>query len=390
VTWLVFGDDWGRHPSTTQHLARHLGAGDRVVWIDSIAMRSPRPTVADARRVWGRLRRGRGAGAVAPDPAWMTRPHPRVLPWHLSPLAGSLNRTAITRAVLEALGGEVPAILAANPVSALYLDGVPRTALAYLRLDDYAELPGVDPRLARVAERRMLEVADVVVGTARRLLPEGVPGLYLPQGVDTAHFGSVPLEPPAGNVLGFFGLLAPWIDLDLVVAVARAVPDWTLELVGRVDVDVAPLRELPNVRVLPAVPYSELPRVMQGWRAAWAPFRLNDLTAAVNPLKIREYLAAGLPTFCTPLPEVQGIPGVRLGLSATDVRTWLLEEAAPDTAARRAARRGHVSGDSWEARAAALVRCVEEIARRRAPSGIPNLAFTPARGPAALSLENGR
>jgi hypothetical protein len=50
MTWLVFGDDWGRHPSTTQHLARHLGEHSRVIWIDSIGMRSPTLSAADARR----------------------------------------------------------------------------------------------------------------------------------------------------------------------------------------------------------------------------------------------------------------------------------------------------------------------------------------------------
>jgi len=34
------------------------------------------------------------------------------------------------------------------------------------------------------------------------------------------------------------------------------------------------------------------------------PFKLNELTVAVNPIKLREYLAAGLPVVATPLPEV--------------------------------------------------------------------------------------
>jgi hypothetical protein len=367
MTWLVFGDDWGRHPSTTQHLAAQLGANDRVIWIDSLAMRSPQPTVADARRVWARLRGAARTAAAVPDPSWMVRPRPHVLPWHLSPIGGALNRRSISRSVTSVLGGERPVVLVSNPVAALYLDGIPRSALAYLRLDDYAELPGVDPRLARLAERRMLEIADVVVGTARRLLPPGAPGLYLPQGVDTAHFGRVPLAVPAGKVLGFFGLLAPWIDVEMVAAVARAAPGWTLEFVGRTEVDTAPLRALENVRILPPVPYAELPAVMRHWRAAWAPFRMNDLTSAVNPLKIREYLAAGLPTFCTPLPEVRAIRGVRLGSTAHDVAAWLLGEVGGDSPSARAARREGVAGDSWEARAADLTRCVQAIQDRRRP-----------------------
>jgi hypothetical protein len=88
---------------------------------------------------------------------------------------------------------------------------------------------------------------------------------------------------------------------------------------------------------------------------------MNDLTAAVNPLKIREYLAAGLPTFCTPLPEVQGIRGVRLGSSADDVSAWLRDEAEGDSPSRRATRRRDVAGDSWAARAADLERCIRDL-----------------------------
>ncbi len=370
MTWLVFGDDWGRHASTTQHLIRQIGGSERVVWIDSIAMRSPELGLADARRAWERLFR-RPSASGTPDPEWLVRPRPRVLPWHLSAPVRRFNRSAIVRAVTRALGGEVPVVLASNPVSALYLDGIPRAALAYLRLDDYAELPGVDPELARVAERRMFEIADVVVGTARKLLPPDVPGLYLPQGVDTALFGQATLEPAQGKVLGFFGLLASWIDAELIADVARSAPDWSLELVGRSDVDVPALRALPNVRLLPAVPYGELPRVMARWSAAWAPFRLNELTAAVNPLKVREYLAAGLPTFCTPLPEVTSVPGVRLGRTAGEVVSWLRDEGEHDTRGLRAARRRSVAGDSWAARAATLESSIEAFRRRRPPSSAP-------------------
>jgi hypothetical protein len=388
MTWLVFGDDWGRHPSTTQHLVRHLGERGRVVWIDSIAMRSPRLSAADARRVWGRLRAGQTAAGAAPDPHWMVRPRPRVLPWHLSPPIAALNRAALARATGQALGGELPVVLAANPVAALYLDAIPHAALAYLRLDNYAELPGVDPVLARIAEDRMLSLADLVVGTARRLLPAGVPGLYLPQGVDAELFGRVPLDPPAGQVLGFYGLLASWIDLELIAAVARAAPAWTLEFVGRVDVDIAPLRDLPNVRILPPVPYAELPRAMAGWRAAWAPFRLSELTVAVNPLKIREYLAAGLPTFCAPLPEVRAIPGVRLGETAAEVLGWLADEVAGDGPARRAGRRQGVAGDTWIARAAELSRCVEAIRSARAQGSPPRTLRPPEPALPVSTLEN--
>jgi hypothetical protein len=127
---------------------------------------------------------------------------------------------------------------------------------------------------------------------------------------------------------------------------------------------------------------------MAGWRAAWAPFRLNELTVAVNPLKIREYLAAGLPTFCAPLPEVRAIPGVRLGETAAEVVAWLACEVAGDGPVARRARRQGVAGDTWIARAAELTRCVEAIRAARAEGLQPRTLRPPEPALPVSTLEN--
>ena len=54
-TLVVFAEDWGRHPSATQHLVRRLAATSPVLWINSIGMRRPRLTMRDARRAAGKL-----------------------------------------------------------------------------------------------------------------------------------------------------------------------------------------------------------------------------------------------------------------------------------------------------------------------------------------------
>lgn len=197
--------------------------------------------------------------------------------------------------------------------------------------------------------------ADAVLVTARALMPQiggGDRFHYLPQGVDFPHFAQTPLGVPQGRTLGFFGLLAEWLDYELVEDLARRRPDWTLEFVGAVRHVPERLRGIPNVRLLPAVPYGELPGVVTHWRAAWIPFEVSELTRAVNPLKLREYLAAGLPAACTPLPEAQGIvptPRDAVGFSA-----WLDEVLETDTEAARRGRRASMESESWGARAAEL------------------------------------
>jgi glycosyltransferase involved in cell wall biosynthesis len=112
------------------------------------------------------------------------------------------------------------------------------------------------------------------------------------------------LRPIKRPILGFHGLIADWVDLQLIAGVARQRPDWSIVLVGRVDVDLSPVGGLPNVHVLGHRPYSRLPEFLRGFDVALLPFACNELTRNANPLKLREYLAAGLPVVAAPLPEV--------------------------------------------------------------------------------------
>ena len=56
MDWIVFADDWGAHPTTTQHLILNMPAGDKIIWVDSIGMRSPRICIKDTRRIISKVR----------------------------------------------------------------------------------------------------------------------------------------------------------------------------------------------------------------------------------------------------------------------------------------------------------------------------------------------
>lgn len=376
MDWLVFGDDWGAHPSTTQHLITHLPATDRVVWVDSIGQRRPRLNLTDIKRAAakarGMFRRDRRSPSDPPasaPPCQFSRIQPRVLPLHLNTAAVSLNGWSLARAINNScnqLGCGPLTLLSATPVVSFYLGALPQDCVAYLRLDDYAKLPGCDSALIQRSERQMIAEADVVFGTAKRLLPRGAQrSCYLPQGVNFEHFAKTTLQIPQQKTLGFFGLLAEWVDFDLIAAVAWALPDWTLEFVGNARYLPETAKKIPNVRLLPAVPFAELPEVLGRWRAAWIPFVINELTEAVNPLKVREYLAAGLPTLSTPLPEVAALPSAQIVRSANEVARCLAAIVANDSAEQRAKRRESVRGDSWAARAQTLRQTIAEIRTSR-------------------------
>ncbi|NNF37126.1 MAG: glycosyltransferase [Gemmatimonadetes bacterium] len=368
IEWVIFGDDWGGHPSTTQHLALHLPPTDRIVWVESIGMRAPKLNWVDVKRIAQKAGRLLDARAATSGQGLYHRPgpavdvvSPRVLPWHAMAGARWMNARSLASSIgsRQATGWPGARVLLTSvPNAAYYLSRLRVDRVAYLRLDDYAHYPGVDPQLVEESEALMFERAQVVFATARRLLPPppyADKGVYLPQGVNWAHFAQAPLEPSRDRVLGFFGTLSSWVDAQLIAAVARALPDWELRLVGKREVDTPELDRLDNVRITGAVPFAELPALIGDWAAAWIPFRINALTEAVNPLKVWEYLATGLATMSTPIPEVAAmVPRVSVSTDPSEIASWAQRVLEEDSAQARAARREGVRGDDWSVRAALL------------------------------------
>jgi hypothetical protein len=155
--------------------------------------------------------------------------------------------------------------------------------------------------------------------------------------------------------------LADWVDLDMIGALARARPHWSFALVGKSNTDLRPVQGLPNQHLIGQRPYEALPGYCRGFDVGLIPFRMNELTLRVNPLKLREYLAAGLPVVSTPLPEVvryQDVVHI-----ATNKEAFLREIEAALKERSRERDRGRVElmrSEGWEARVAEMSRLIGE------------------------------
>ena len=189
----------------------------------------------------------------------------------------------------------------------------------------------------------------------------------LPHGVDHALF-STP-QPGAievtgnGPVAGFYGALAPWIDQDLIAAVADMLPAWRFVLVGPEQTDVSILRARKNIELIGPRPHGELPRYSQHWTAGMIPFRDNAQIRAANPLKLREYLAAGRPIVATPFPALEPYRSlVSVATTPRDFAAALQAAQTPDPPAA-ARRRASVAGESWTARATEAAALIDGLRR---------------------------
>jgi glycosyltransferase involved in cell wall biosynthesis len=362
---VCFSNDWDGDPLSKTHIMRILARENRVLWVNSIGNRSPRASVADARRAWKKLADA-ARGLLQPEPNLHVLA-PLYLPAYGSEVVrranGELLRLQIV-AALRRLGMRRPIAWSFLPSAAPVAGRLGESLLVYHVVDEFSAFSDASAHVAEL-ERRLLRRADLVIASSERLLvakralnPRTV---LVRHGVDHAHFARAldpalpvpePLRALPRPVVGFFGLLADWIDLPLVRRVADAYPHASVVLLGKVATSLEPLSGARNVHVFGRRPYAELPAWCRGFDVALTPFRRNELALAANPLKAREYVAAGLPNVCTDLPELRRIPGCTVTRTETEFVAAVgqaMRAGGPDPS-----RSALVQGEGWEAK-------VEEI-----------------------------
>lgn len=237
--------------------------------------------------------------------------------------------------------------------------------LVYHCVDDLAAFPGVDGHAFERAERRLITEADVAIASSRplerHLRRRGAKRvLYWPNPADTVAFTAAARPAPAGTEvrrIGFVGAIEGHkVDVRLIGALARRRPDWTFELVGPIGLGLGRTsiraEDFPaNVRLIGAVERSCLPARLSAWAAALVPYVVNAYTRSVFPMKVFEYLAAGLPTVSTPLPSLVGeVNEVTFADGLDGFERAITQELASDSSERRRERMAYASSHSWQAR----------------------------------------
>lgn len=196
---------------------------------------------------------------------------------------------------------------------------------------------------------------------------------------------SIYRDPMGRRIIGYYGAIAEWFDLDLVEAVARRHPECCVLLIGADSVNAkSRLGKLPNVTFIGEVPYSKLPHYLYSFDVCLLPFKVVPLTMATNPVKAYEYLSAGKPIVSVDLPEMTQFDG--LVYVAADQAQYLaaveqvLAQPEPEDLIQR--RKEFAQGQTWIHRAEALIQHAESKFREPKVSVIVvtynNLEFTRA------------
>lgn len=384
VSVIYFGNDWfAINRTSSHHIARRLAERFPLLYVESPGMRAPKTSGRDLSKIWKKLWGAFQAPRQIDRQMWhMIVPQ---IPFRRLPFIKTLNQSLgvlLLKRALKKIGLRGDLVWFASPDMGRMAGRLGEQLSVYYCIDDYASLPGVDAReIARLDADLARRAGQVFVSSPalldgkRKLNPTSK---YSPHGVDVALFERAcdpQLEVAEGArslghpVVGFFGAIEAWVDLELLSFLGHAKPDWTFLMIGRVEVPLGELAGMSNFVFTGPKPYETLPTWAKAFDVAIIPFRQNELVRNVNPLKLREYLATGKPVVSVPMPELNRFAHC-IGLASTpDEFLQALESALrSDDEEKRLARRREVSGMSWDARVHDVLEVVAQRFRESAIS----------------------
>ena len=264
---------------------------------------------------------------------------PLVIPLHSNRFVRKLNARllpALVRRAAGRLGMAEPILWGYVPQAEVLIEALDPSLVVYHCVDDISAHELIDTASFRAAEDRFAARADLVLASAPalasrlRTLSDNV--IDAPNVADTELFAKAlapspaalldpaPPDPamailPSPRIVFTGAIVATKLDLQLLVGLARLRPAWSFALVGPVGpgdphTNVAELAAEPNVHLLGLRSYEQLPSVLRAADAGLIPYSRNELTNSIFPMKVYEYLAAGLPVIATPLPALSNVAEV--------------------------------------------------------------------------------
>lgn len=394
---IVLGEDWGRHPSSTQHLVKELGKKHPVTWVNSIGLRSPKLNLKDIKRVFEKIKNTFFSKKVKSahqekETTWSPDVvNPWVIPYHDNPFVRKINalllRWKISRSP-NLTPDKKPILWVSLPTALPLLNTMDEMFSIYYCGDDFSTLAGVDHDMVTRLERELVEKVDLIIVASEKLknkFPENKT-LYLPHGVADHFFNGElqrPADLPPGPVAGFYGSLSSWIDQELIYHAALELKHWAFVFIGPVCCDISRLQSLKNVHFLGEKTHEELPDYAKYWQVSLLPFKDNGQIRACNPLKLREYMAMGTAIVSTEFPAAKAYEdwltfsdynnfAKDIELAAAElnhrdfsmiknITSW---QQVTNIAARPLQRSEQVCGDTWRARALLIENYIVEADSR--------------------------
>jgi glycosyltransferase involved in cell wall biosynthesis len=303
--------------------------------------------------------------------------------WFVDPRAdgpSTVDGVQIVTSLSDVPKDQVILYLHFAPLASLF-DDFTDSVIVYDILDDLSiydadEVDVPEERRVRYHHPTVMDRADIVLVSneilAQRHRDERPDLIHVPNGVDVDRFGApvaAPRDVPVGGpIIGYHGMISHWFDFDLLAGVASLRPEWRFVLVGptdrRVEDDARRLERLANVTRLGERSSTLMPAYVHAFDVGTIWFQIDDMTRGVTPLKMFEYLAAGVPCVSTPLPACVAQNGVATA-DQPEAFVDAIEAGLAADEAERARLREIATASDWSAVLAPALERLKALGRDR-------------------------
>ena len=325
---LISTADWD-HPLWTnkQHVACSLAdLGHRVLYVESLGIRSANASTKDLLRIFKRIRKGFSPPKKVYTNIWAWSP--LVIPGASNTFILFINKIIFSigiRINLMFTGLEYDWLWTYNPLTTRFLNIKIFSKTIYHAVDAIQEQPNMPKKLIENEEIKLCNLVDYVFVTSPKiekyLSPYSQRIRYYPNCCDYNHFAKA-LEISNDDIpndlleigcprIGFIGAVSNYkLDFNLIYEVALNNPKWNFVFIGptsegEVFTDLSLIKKRKNIYLLGYKTYSQLPYYCAGIDIAWLPLQINSYTQSMFPMKFFEYLAAGLPVVSTAIDSLR-------------------------------------------------------------------------------------
>jgi glycosyltransferase involved in cell wall biosynthesis len=364
-TLLVFAEDWGRHTSSCQHLVPHLLDRHDVYWINTIGTRRLKLDLRTLRRGLEKARHWLHLTSSTALPAHLRVINPVMWPRFTTSFDRNLNLMLLRRQLMPLVRSlpEPPIAITKISIVADLMGVLPVKHWVYYCVDDFSQWPGLDQQTLRRMEEIVVQRADRLITVSEvlreRLARMGRDSCLLTHGVDLDFWRAAAVGEPLPTLAGlerplivFWGVIDPRMDTAFVQRLAAELTCGTIALAGPEAEPDPALVSCRRVVRLGALPFARLPQLGRAADVIIMPYADQPVTRAIQPLKLKEYLATGKPVVARDLPATHGWADCldladtpEAFVQAVQLRLMTRLPPAQETARKR------LAGESWAEKA---------------------------------------